>query len=600
MKKIFIPFLVLSSLFISSCDKDYLTEVPEDQLVKTNTFTNYNNFKTYAWSFYSVFNPYNLANQDSEFHGDLFLNSNSKNITDVSNWIRNNQTIPATSTDYSNPYANIRRVNIMLDNVDKATELTQLQKNHWRSVGYFFRAIEYFNLVSKYGDVIWIENELNDLSAELYAPRTPRNEVTKNILNNLLYAEANIFPTGDGPNTVGVGAVRALISRFGLFEGTWRKYHNLSDADIYLKACVNASEKAMASYPTLMTNYDLEFNSESLLNAPGIILYKNYADTQATHILTSRHRNSAGNWDLTKKAADMYLLKDGKTRWDSPLFPANGDQDPYTEFRNRDRRMLYTILPPFKVTPTGPGAPNSALTWTYDADPKNREYIDLMATLSDAKHKTLPAIQHQGQVLKQSPHFRLFANGQGYIAGQTGYQLFKFYNNILQVQNVDNSDAPIFRIAEVMINYAEAKYELGEFNQAIANSTINKLRARGGVAPYIIGQEPSDPSRDPSVNPVLWEIRRERAIELMAEGFRFNDLRRWHKMDYTQTEKLGRWIVRSDYGNALTVLDGGTAGYVTVQGPPPAGGFPEYYYLYPIPSNEIVLNPNLVQNPGWK
>jgi hypothetical protein len=598
MKKIFISFIILLPLLISSCDKDYLTELPEDQLVKATTFTNYNNFKTYAWSFYGVFNPYDLNAQNSEFNGDLFLDNNSTSTSLVSNWIKQNITIPSTSGEYSGPYSNIRRINIMLDNVDKSKELTQLQKNHWRSVGYFFRAYEYFNLVSKFGEVIWIEHELTDLSPKLYAARTARNTVTQNILDNLLYAETNIFPAGDGENTIGVGAVRALISRFGLFEGTWRKYHNLGDSDKYLRACSNASEKAMASYPNLMANYDLEFNSETLRGQPGIILYKNYADTQALHILTSRHRNSAGNWDLTKKAADMYLLKDGKTRWDSPLFTT--DQDPYAEFRNRDRRMLYTIMPPFKIVQTGAGAPNTASTWTFDADVKHREYIDLMAPISDAKHKTLPAIQWQGQVLKQSPHFRLFNNGQVYMAGQTGYQLHKYYNNILLVQNVDNTDGPIFRIAEVMINYAEAKYELGEFNQTIANNTINKLRVRGGVAAYIVGAEPADITRDASVAPALWEIRRERTIELMAEGFRFGDLRRWHKMDYTQTEKLGRWVKRADYGNALTVQGNGTAGYVTVQGPPPAGGFPSYYYLYPIPSNEIVLNPNLIQNPGWK
>ncbi len=77
MKKIFISFIVLLSLFISSCDKDYLTELPEDQLVKATTFTNYNNFKTYAWSFYGVFNPYDLNAQNSEFNGDLFLDNNS-------------------------------------------------------------------------------------------------------------------------------------------------------------------------------------------------------------------------------------------------------------------------------------------------------------------------------------------------------------------------------------------------------------------------------------------------------------------------------------------------------------------------------------------
>lgn len=588
MKKIYLTLIAIFSLLISSCETDYLSQIPEDQLVTETTFTSYNNIKAYAWGFYNTFPGYNRGVVDEEFNADLFLNSNSK--ISMSDWIKQLQTIPASSGFYSGPYANIRRVNIMLDNIDKSTVISQAEKDHWRSVGYFFRAYEYYDLVSKYGDVIWLEHALNDASPELYAPRTPRNEVTQKMLDNLLFAEANIKAAGDGPNSIGVHAVRALISRFGLFEGTWRKYHSLGDADKYLRACTDASEKLMQSFPNLNPNYDLEFNSESLAGVPGIILYKQYTDGQFTHTLTSAHRNSSGNWDLTKKAADMYLLTDGQTRWSSPLFI--GDKDPYEEFRNRDKRMLYTILPPFKVNANN-------LTWTYDANPKHREYLDVLATLSDVKHKGDPARNWQGLVLKQTPHFRDFNNGQGFIAGHTGYQLFKYYNNLLSIQNVDIADAPIFRIAEVMVNYAEAKYELGEFNQTIANATINKLRARGGVANLVVGSEPIDISRDPSVTPTLWEIRRERAIELMGEGYRFNDLRRWKKMNYTDVEQLGRWVKNADYGNKLTIQNGAAEGYVTIYGPPP-GNFPEYYYLYPIPSNEIVLNPNLVQNPGWK
>ena len=588
MKYIYLTLIAISSLCISSCETEFLTQIPKDQLVVETTFTNYNNIKAYAWGFYSAFPGYDLGPVDDEFNGDLILNSSSK--TAMSSWIRQLITIPSTSGSYSGPYSNIRRVNILLDNIDKSTTLTQLEKDHWRSVGYFFRAYEYFKLVSKYGDVIWLEHALNDGSPELYAARTPRNEVTQHMLDNLLFAEAHIKPAGDGPNSIGVHAVRAFISRFGLFEGTWRKYHGMSDSEKYLRASADASQKLLISFPTLMASYDLEFNSESLAGAPGIILYKQYTDSQITHILTSRHRNSAGNWDLNKKAADMYLLADGQTRWTSPLFM--GDKDPYLEFRNRDKRMLYTIVPPFKVNAT-------STNWTYDANPKHREYINLMATLSDDKHKMLPSRNWQGLVLKQAPHFRDFNNGQGFNAGHTGYQLFKYYNNLLSIQNVDIADAPIFRIAEVMVNYAEAKYELGEFNQTVANATINKLRARGGVANLIVGAEPVDITRDQSVLPTLWEIRRERAIELMAEGFRFDDLRRWKKMNYTDAEQLGIWVKNSDYGNKLTIQNGAAEGYVTIHGVPP-GNFPEHYYLYPLPSNEIVLNPNLVQNPDWK
>ncbi len=86
--------------------------------------------------------------------------------------------------------------------------------------------------------------------------------------------------------------------------------------------------------------------------------------------------------------------------------------------------------------------------------------------------------------------------------------------------------------------------ELGEITQSIIDQTINKLRARGGIAPLQLASIPNDPKRDQEVDPVLWEIRRERAVELMGEGFRFDDLRRWKKMQYAVATKLGRYITK--------------------------------------------------------
>ena len=108
-----------------------------------------------------------------------------------------------------------------------------------------------------------------------------------------------------------------------------------------------------------------------------------------------------------------------------------------------------------------------------------------------------------------------------------------------------------------------------------------------------------DPTRDPSVNEVLWEIRRERAIELMGEGFRRDDLRRWKKMSYASAPKLGRWIRQSDYKKVIPIQGGAAEGYVQlVPGTPPV--FPEHYYLFPLPSEELVLNEALEQNPDWE
>ncbi|MGE7773283.1 RagB/SusD family nutrient uptake outer membrane protein [Chitinophaga sp. NPDC101104] len=583
----------VSALMLAGC-KDFLDLQPKDQLTESYTFTNYQNFKTYAWNFYSAFPGYSGAAPNSEINADLFLNANPNGISD---WIWQRQTIPSENTsDYTAVYSRIRDINIMLANIDKAATLSDADRRHWRAVGYFFRAFNYYLLVNKFGGVPYIDKPLSDTDKDLLtAPRTPRAEITGKLLEDLKWAEANIKTDGDGENTVDVHVVRAFITRFGVMEGAWRKYHQLGDPKPYYQAATAAAEKLMASFPKPAPNYDDDFNSESLAGVPGILLYRRYEIGQIVHSLASLARNSSGRWDLTKKAADMYLMRDGQTRWTSPQF--QGDKSPYTEFRSRDRRLYFTVSPPYAVNTVHP-----SYVFTLTNNPADREYIDTMANISSEKRKTLPVLNWQGIVLRQEPHFVDFPQGQPFCVTYTGYRFYKFSNKIARIQNQDINDAPIFRMGEVLVNYAEAKYELGEFNQAVANATINVLRERGAVAPLQVGAIPNDPQRDPGVEPVLWEIRRERAVELMGEGFRFDDLRRWKKMEYAVTQKLGRWIKKgTDVGAdaKIPILNNATEGYIAYEGVPPAP-WPEYYYLYPIPSNERVLNPNLEQNPGWK
>ena len=134
------------------------------------------------------------------------------------------------------------------------------------------------------------------------------------------------------------------------------------------------------------------------------------------------------------------------------------------------------------------------------------------------------------------------------------------------------------------MNYAEAMYELGLFDQSIADKTINKLRKRAHVADMVLTDITTDfdPDRDQDVNPLLWEIRRERRVELMGEGTRLDDLRRWKK------------------GHYVKVMNGpsNNEGYVYYFEKPI--GWLEHYYLNPIPLNQLALNPALEQNPGWE
>ncbi|WP_346238323.1 RagB/SusD family nutrient uptake outer membrane protein [Niabella insulamsoli] len=580
------------TMCFSACVKSTLDKKPTLSFFEDNAFQTFDLAQTYSFGFYTAFDGYDLAHINNEWNADLVMNNSA---AQGSNWIWNRMTIPTSDPLWN--FATIRRVNIMLKNIDNSL-MTEEEVNHWKSIGYFFRAFDYYAKIAAFGDVPWIDQVVTEQDENLlFGERTPRDVVANNMLTDLLFAETHIMEPGTKgivPNSVGVGAVRALISRFGLFEGTWRKYHGLGDANKFLQASADASKKLIDANPELHPNYDEVFNSESLAGVKGIILYKQYDQGVLTHVLTSRHKNSAGNWDVTKKGADSYLLQDGKTRWNSPLFTT--DKNPYDEFRNRDRRMLYTIVPPFRVNKVS----GNQLAFTYTSNPADREYIDLFASISDERHKSLPSRNWAGQVLNVSPHFRDFNEGVPFNVSRTGYFTFKYYNRFHDIQNQDFSDAPIFRMGEVLVNYAEAMFELGQFNQAVADLTINKLRARGAVAAMKVAEITAgfDPTRDPEVDPVLWEIRRERGVELMLEGFRFDDLRRWKKMSYASEEKLGRWIKKSDYGNKLKTQDNAAEGYIVNFGKPPA--FPDYYYLYPVPSNQIVLNPKIQQNPGWK
>ncbi|HLT87797.1 MAG TPA: RagB/SusD family nutrient uptake outer membrane protein [Sphingobacterium sp.] len=593
MKKAFknIGLAIAFAVSTTSCT-DLLDLQPEGSLTEQTTFTTYNNFIAYAWQFYGVFPGYDASIPNSEVHSDLFATANTNATSD---WIWQRVVIPGSSSNYSDPFSRIRAINIMLDNIDQATQLTDEEKNHVRSIGYFFKAFNYMDLLNKYGSAIWVENAIDDGDTDvLYGTPASRNEIAQKILDMLTYAEQNIKPAGDGANTINTNVVRALLSRFGLREGTWRKYHGLSDATKYLQASHDASTKLINDFPNLHADYDGLFNSESLANVQEVLLYKQYEINQITHSLASLARNSAGRWDLTKTAVDLYLLRDGETRWTSNLFA--GDQTPYDEFRNRDIRLYYTVPPPFRVQVSHP-----SYTWEYTDNTADREYIDLMDELSVPTRKTLPTMNWQGLVVIQEPHFVDYNLGQPFNVTFTGYRFYKFSNKINMIQNVDINDAPIFRMGEVLLNYAETAYELENINQNVVDETINKLRTRGQVASLQIDNIPADPTRDVEISPLLWEIRRERAVELMGEGFRFDDLRRWKKMEYAVERKMGRYITKGvdvPANSSIPILNNASAGYITYEGQAPTP-FPEHYYLYPIPSAEIVLNDNIKQNPDW-
>ncbi|MCY4780026.1 RagB/SusD family nutrient uptake outer membrane protein [Sphingobacterium sp. UT-1RO-CII-1] len=593
-------YTFISSLLIfQSCNNEFLDILPKDQQTEMTAFITSENFETFALSLYDIFPGYNSIDFDDDVNGGNFVKLSAGG---ESPWSMSRVIIPSSDGDWDFKF--IRQVNLMLSKID-ASNMTESEKTHWRSVGYFFRSYRYYILLSKFGEVPWIEHVLNENDPALYTKRDTRDLIAQNILRDLQYASENI--QDKKPNTINSSVVHAFISRFGLFEGTWRKYHNLSDANTYLQAARLSAERVLQKHPHISSNYDLLFNSESLASMPGILLYKEYASPYTMHSRTRSVRTGEARVEATRALVDSYLCTDGRPISTSPLYA--GFQDEYSNFRNRDTRLYTTVCPPYRT-----GSPNSGSysTWERSPNPHDSEYIDLINHAEWKGAKSLPYSNFRNFYSGRNPNLRSSTNGyHNWGATNMGYFMWKFYNETTDASSVgtNTTDAPIFRIEEVMLNYAEASYELNQFTQDIADITINKLRERAGVAAMTLSliDHQWDNQRDSKVAPILWEIRRERKIELVGEGFAFNDIRRWKTAPETLNKKpLGAYIDKSEYGsgellkiqdkNGNTLTQG--SGFLWYFNTPT--GFLSHYYLYPLPTNQLVLNENLDQNPGWK
>lgn len=602
MNKYILCASVSLCLSMSSCLNDEFLEVyPKGQQTEGSVFTTNDNFKTYAWGLYNVFfgYTYDTGQTDEIFRGDFESDNMIKGLAGYEGqWAYRKAKATDESKDWD--YAYIRRVNLMLDNIDNS-KMSDTEKEHWRSVGLFFRSYKYFQMLSKFGGIPWVEHALTEESPELYGKRDTRDVVASNILSNLKYAEEHIGSnlTVDGKNTINVYVVKALISRFALFEGTWRKYHGMPDAETYLKECARASRDVIEEYPDVHPRYDELFNSETLDGMTGILLYKAYETGQLMHGLTRMVRTGESSIEATKDAVDSYLCKDGRPI-STTTSNYGGDKNIYGQFRDRDYRLYLTVCPPYMVKKDkGPSTPE----WQYTDKAEDREFIDLMAMISGETYHRLPSSNFKGFTTQGQPHFKNMNWGQGWNASQMGFWVWKYYNTHTVATNangVNTTDAPLFRVGEVMVNYAEAMCELGKLDQSAADRSINKLRSRAGIAKMIVDDidDNFDAARDPSVPALLWEVRRERRVELMGEGFRLDDLRRWKKGEYVNKQALGVYVTEAS-AKKLKVTGGIGAddGYVYFYDTPL--GWQEHYYLYPLPLKQLALNANLEQNPVW-
>ncbi|SDM03820.1 Starch-binding associating with outer membrane [Daejeonella rubra] len=573
MKKYILIFLLCPLLFVAGCKKDLLEKLPLDRLTDEDYWTSESNVRTFSWNFYPRYFPGYASGFDLTWGG--FFTGESLN-DDVASTSRFTQNLPTSNGTWSGSFSWIRRANLFIEKV-KTVPMPDEAKKHWTGIARYFRAMEYSNRVNDFGDFPWYNKVLDETDPALYKPRDPRALVMDSVLADFQYAAANVRVNDGDKAIINRYAVLATMSRVFLFEGTWQKYHvgNNAKATQYLEAAKWAANEVIVSGKfTVAADYRGMFSAPDLASNPEVILYRRYETGLLTHSLAS-YVNKEAQTGYTKDAVDSYLAKDGLPIGLSPLYL--GDKTIYS----------------------AGGVKKSAAM--ANRDPRINE------TFADS--------------------LRITGYVKDYAYSTSGYAVVKFLDESVRdkaegLSSTNTSDAPEIRYGEVLMNYAEAAAELGTLTQADLDKTVNKLRARAdikmpnlqvvGILPAVNGVVYNDPNRDPAVPSLIWEIRRERRVELMMEGFRYDDLRRWKKLDYVDQVKnknanRGAWIKRSDYPKATTVMIEGNAaeGYII-----PIQSAASYrlfdnarVYLSPVGPDQIKLYKDqgveLTQNPGW-
>ena len=564
MKRIYKYFAVaLAVTTLASCD-DFIEDnrYPLDQQTNSPMYwNNAANVTNHCNTFYN--NYYGYGRGDS---GGLFY---YKTLSDdqagrsFTNWTYVNAM--ASMGDWSNPFVEIRRANYIINNV-RTSSLSDVEKRNFEGIARLNRAWQYFDLVRKFGDVQWIGVVVDPADSEVvYAARDDRDVVMDSVLADLNYACANI-KAQSGKTAWSKDMANAMKADITLWEGTFCKYRTQADngkaadaarAEKFLKECVTACEKVMASGYSIGDDYQATYNSTSLSGSNNIIFFKEYQNNLMYHSLIAYTCSSTQINGMTKDAFDAYLFKDGK---------------------------------PLALT-----TENKSDVGEVDAD-GNYSIAKLLEVRDGRLAKTIdPIVYYQGMSWARS--------GAMEMTSSTGYGVSKYDNVDLPLDNrtqtVKNyTCAPIYWLEVVYCNYAEAKAELGTITDADLDKTINKLYARAGLPALKANVGFSDPANNWGVSDIIWEVRRCRRCELMFDNwFRYWDLVRWHKLDKLDSQKNPNILLGANMTAApVDILNVG--GYVDGS----HGGVRVYnskYYLYPIPTDQITLNDKLTQNPGW-
>lgn len=568
MKNKYLLGITLIALLFTGCEKA-LDKKPLDQFTNDNFWTSETNVEVYANKFFDAFTGYGNGGGSGDFYYPT-LNDNQA-ASGFALW--NYTSVPATNNTWRDCYVEIRRANIMIEKIPGIASMSEAAKNNWIGIARLYRAWQHYDLVRNFGDCIYADKVLDVTDADkedyLYAARTDRDVVMDKVLEDLNFACANITANASSRVAFNNALAQAMKAEICLYEGTFCKYRSTADgqkgpdqgrANTYLNAAKTACQSLMGnSMYALNGSYKSNYDSADLAGNKEMILYKKYLTGALTHSLIDYTCSSTMQSGMSKAGFDAYLFKDGK--------PAAS-----TSYNKTDHAVK-----------------NAA---------GNMDISHLLAVRDGRLAQTIDdVLMYRGK-----PYVR-FGVGMA-TSSSTGYGVLKFDNASYPVEfrnqtSSNYSDAPIFWLAQIYLNYAEACAELGACTQADLDMSINKLRDRAGM-PHLTASPAADPANNMNVSNLIWEIRRERRVELMFDvRDRYWSLIRWHQLDKLDTQKYpdqvkGAWVGNEFKADAVITADGyidATNNGVRI--------FEAKHYLNPIPSGQIDLNDKLGQNYGW-
>ena len=594
MKKNIILYSFIALLSGTAGCSDMLDEYPLDAISPEPYYNNADELRSATNQFYGM------------FPGAASGYTESADVVCIFNLpaeVQGIRTVPTSGGGWNWEY--LRAVNFYLSHSVRCDDVDA--REHFDGIARFFRAYFYFEKVKRFGEVPWFDRELSSTDPELFRPRDSRDFIMDKILDDLTYAINNISDKKDLYNVTHWTAL-ALKSRICLFEGTFRKYHGIPGYEKFLNECATASKLFIdnapyAIYQTGAQPYRDLFSSMNAIEEE-VILARDYDRSQ--NVMHEANANTLsptyGRPGMNKKIVNSYLMTNGDRFTDQPGYKT---MQYYDEMQNRDPRLTQTVV--------GPG---------------------YMRINSDKV---------------ESPNFS---------SSTTGYQIIKWVTDASGDGYMGSSnDYILFRAAEVYLNYAEAKAELGTLTQEDLEISIKKIRDRVGMPnidmfaananpdPYLCAPETGYRNVTGPNKGVILEIRRERTIELCLEGHRYYDIIRWKEGKMFEQPFLGMYfpgLTQGSGDNRYDVFDmnDGIAGdkekvdiciytgkkpsvknirkfyklgeeFVLTDGDKgniichdiekePRQWNEERDYFFPIPTTERSLtNGALTQNPGW-